>query len=65
MTTTPYTRRLDNKGRLIIPHRLRQALELNSGDELQFFYENDFIIIRNVTHNLITVGAMGSSAQEY
>jgi AbrB family looped-hinge helix DNA binding protein len=46
MTKTYYTRRLDTKGRLVIPCRFRQVLKLNAGDELSFSYENDYIIIK-------------------
>gem|GEM_PF-3846000 len=46
MTHTPHRRRLDTRGRLTIPVEYRQTFEFEAGDDFDFYYENDLIIIK-------------------
>lgn len=41
MTETQFSRRLDSNGRLVIPIRLREKLNLSPGDELTFFIHSE------------------------
>jgi len=54
MTKTNYRRRLDARGRLTIPTRFRLEFDFKSGDDFEFFYENDLIIIRKKCNSKLT-----------
>ena len=37
MRQTEYSRRLDSSGRLVVPAKLREELQMETGDEYHFF----------------------------
>ncbi|MFA6729672.1 MAG: AbrB/MazE/SpoVT family DNA-binding domain-containing protein [Eubacteriales bacterium] len=46
MKSTGYVRKLDMLGRLVVPMEIRKALDINENDKLEFYTENDSIIIK-------------------
>lgn len=46
MKSTGYVRKLDMLGRLVVPMEIRKALTINENDKLEFYTENDSIIIK-------------------
>lgn len=46
MKATGIVRRLDDLGRLVIPKEIRKQYRLKEGDSIEFFIENDQIIIQ-------------------
>ncbi len=46
MKSTGYVRKLDMLGRLVVPMEIRKALSINENDKLEFYTENDSIIIK-------------------
>ena len=47
MKATGIVRRLDDLGRLVIPKEMRRQYQLREGDSIEFFTEDDRIIIEN------------------
>lgn len=46
MKATGIVRRLDDLGRLVIPKEIRKQYRLKEGDSIEFFIENDQIVIQ-------------------
>lgn len=46
MKATGIVRRLDDLGRLVIPKEIRKQYRLKEGDSIEFFIENDKIVIQ-------------------
>ena len=46
MKATGIVRRLDDLGRLVIPKEIRKQYRLKEGDSIEFFTENDRILIQ-------------------
>ena len=46
MKDTGIVRVIDEMGRLVLPKEMRRKMDINSGDEIEFFTENDRIILR-------------------
>lgn len=46
MKSSGYVRKLDMLGRLVVPMEIRKQLSINENDKLEFFTENDAIIIK-------------------
>ena len=46
MNATGIVRRLDDLGRLVIPKEIRKQYRLKEGDSIEFFIENDKIVIQ-------------------
>ena len=47
MKSSGYVRKLDMLGRLVVPMEIRKQLSINENDKLEFFTENDSIIIKS------------------
>ena len=52
MKATGIVRRLDDLGRLVIPKEMRRQYRLKEGDSIEFFTEDDKIIITK--HNVFS-----------
>ncbi|MGN1344167.1 MAG: AbrB/MazE/SpoVT family DNA-binding domain-containing protein [Traorella sp.] len=52
MKATGIVRRLDDLGRLVIPKEIRKQYHLKEGDSIEFFVENDRIILEK--YNTLT-----------
>ena len=46
MKDTGIVRNIDEMGRLVLPKEMRRKMDIESGDEIEFFAENDRIILR-------------------
>jgi transcriptional pleiotropic regulator of transition state genes len=46
MKSTGIVRKVDELGRVVIPIELRRTLDVNEGDGLEIFVDNDRIILR-------------------
>lgn len=46
MKATGIVRRLDDLGRLVIPKEIRKQYRLKEGDSIEFFIDNDRIVIQ-------------------
>lgn len=46
MEVTGMYRRVDQLGRIVIPKKIRKTIEIKNGDLLEFFLNNDAIILR-------------------
>lgn len=46
MKATGIVRRLDELGRIVLPKELRTEMDLNNGDGLEIFVENNTIVLR-------------------
>lgn len=49
MKATGIVRRIDDLGRICLPKELRRSMELNEGDPLEIYTENDGIILKKYT----------------
>jgi transcriptional pleiotropic regulator of transition state genes len=58
MKATGVTRSLDNLGRIVIPKELRRTLNLNEGDALEIFTENETVILRKYNPGCSFCGEM-------
>lgn len=46
MKATGIVRRLDDLGRLVIPKEIRKQYRMKEGDSIEFFIDNDRIVIQ-------------------
>ena len=46
MKDTGIVRRIDDMGRLVIPKEMRAKLNIQNGDEIEFFVEGDRVILK-------------------
>lgn len=49
MRATGIVRKVDNLGRIVIPKETRRILQVDSGDALEIFVEEDAIILQKYT----------------
>lgn len=54
MRATGIVRKVDNLGRIVIPKETRRILQVDSGDALEIFVEEDAIILQNI-HLMVCV----------
>ena len=45
MNSVGIIRRIDDLGRIVIPREVRQRMNISDGDELEFFFEGDRIVL--------------------
>lgn len=64
MKDTGIVRVIDEMGRLVLPKEMRRKLDINSGDEIEFFTENDRIILRKFQPACLFCGS-DASLTEY
>lgn len=67
MKSVGITRQVDPLGRIVIPKELRRTLKIETGTSLEFFVEEDFIILRKYVPNraCIVTGEILSGNVEY
>lgn len=46
MKDTGIVRKIDEMGRLVLPKEMRTKMGINTGDEIEFYSENERIILR-------------------
>lgn len=52
MKSTGMVRKLDKLGRIVLPKRLREMLEINENDSLEVFVEKDRVIYQKYKPNM-------------
>lgn len=55
MKSTGVIRKVDSLGRIVIPRELRGTLEIDKGEPLEIFVENEKIILRKYSNQLACV----------
>jgi len=58
MKATGVIRRLDDLGKVVIPKELRRNLNIENGDPVEFFTDNDQVIIRKYQPGYQFCGSM-------
>lgn len=56
MKDTGIVRNIDEMGRLVLPKEMRRKMDINSGDEIEFFAEDDRIILRKYQPSCLFCG---------
>lgn len=46
MIASGMVRKIDLLGRIVIPKEIRKSLKINSGDDIEMYVENDYIILK-------------------
>lgn len=67
MKSTGIVRKIDQLGRLVVPKELRRILNINIGDPMEIFVEEDLIILRkfNSINACIITGEVSDENIEY
>ena len=58
MKSTGVVRKVDELGRIVLPAEIRQSLEINVKDPLEFFVDGDRIILKKYQPGCIFCGSM-------
>ena len=53
MKATGIVRRVDDLGRVVIPRELRRTMGIREGEPLEIFLEDDAVIFRRYSYNLV------------
>ena len=53
MRATGIVRRVDDLGRVVIPKEIRRSMGIKEGEPLEIYLENDAVIFRRYSYNLI------------
>ncbi|MBQ7314893.1 MAG: AbrB/MazE/SpoVT family DNA-binding domain-containing protein [Clostridia bacterium] len=65
MKATGIIRNVDELGRIVIPKELRRKLEIEHGDAVEIFVDEDLIILRKYTPACIFCGDEAAEVQIY
>ena len=57
MKDTGIVRNIDEMGRLVLPKEMRRKMDIESGDEIEFFAEDDRIILRKYQPSCLFCGS--------
>ena len=57
MKDTGIVRNIDEMGRLVLPKEMRRKMDIEPGDEIEFFAEEDRIILRKYQPSCFFCGA--------
>ncbi len=58
MKSTGIVRRIDLLGRIVVPRETRQNLYIDSGDPIEFFYDEDSIYLKKYTRGCLFCNSM-------
>lgn len=58
MKNTGIVRILDDLGRVVVPRELRRSLQIENGDEIEIFTEEDRIILKKYKPGCVICGSM-------
>lgn len=53
MRATGIVRRVDDLGRVVIPREIRRSMGIKEGEPLEIYLENDAVIFRRYSYNLV------------
>ena len=53
MRATGIVRRVDDLGRIVIPKEIRRSVGIHEGEPMEIYLENDAVIFRRYSYNLI------------
>ena len=53
MKATGMVRRVDDLGRVVIPKEIRRSMGIKEGEPLEIYLENDAVIFRRYSYNLV------------
>lgn len=53
MRATGIVRRVDDLGRIVIPKEIRRSMGIKEGEPLEIYLENDAVIFRRYSYNLV------------
>jgi AbrB family looped-hinge helix DNA binding protein len=53
MRATGIVRRVDDLGRIVIPKEIRRSMGIREGEPLEIYLENDAVIFRRYSYNLV------------
>ena len=53
MRATGIVRRVDDLGRVVIPKEIRRSMGIREGEPLEIYLENDAVIFRRYSYNLV------------
>lgn len=53
MRATGIVRRVDDLGRVVIPKELRRSMGIKEGEPLEIYLEDDAVIFRRYSYNLV------------
>lgn len=57
MKPTGFVKKIDEMGRIVIPKSVRQALSIETGDNLQFFIDGDGIVMKRFSTSCVFCGS--------
>ena len=57
MKATGMIRHIDELGRIVIPKEMRRKMDIESGDEIEFYAEDDRIILRKYQPSCLFCGS--------
>jgi AbrB family transcriptional regulator, transcriptional pleiotropic regulator of transition state genes len=58
MNSTGIVRKIDMLGRIVVPRETRQKLYIESGDPIEFFYDEDCIYLKKYTRGCLFCNSM-------
>lgn len=58
MKSTGIVRKVDNLGRIVVPRELRRVLNIEEGDPLEIFMDNESIVLRKYEPGCNCCGAV-------
>lgn len=58
MKSTGIVRKIDLLGRIVVPRETRQTLYIQTGDPIEFFYDDDSIYLKKYTRGCIFCNSM-------
>lgn len=58
MNSTGIVRKIDLLGRIVVPRETRQKLYIESGDPIEFFYDDDRIYLKKYTRGCLFCNSM-------
>ncbi len=60
MRTPGMLRKVDDLGRLVIPHEMRKAMQIDRGDVLELYLEEDRLVVKKFAPACIFCGGTDS-----
>lgn len=60
MKDTGIVRNIDEMGRLVLPREMRRKMDINRGDEIEFYTDGDTIVLKKYQPNCCFCGSEAS-----